>query len=98
MMRRLRRITTIPLEFIRGIDTNAKDESIISVILGLADSLDLEVVAEGVETDRQLRLLKNKRCNHMQGYFFCRPMAAADIESSVFRSGHDANSGSDTAL
>ncbi|MBN1777846.1 MAG: EAL domain-containing protein [Clostridiales bacterium] len=73
----------IPMNFIHGINNNTKDESIITVILALAESLGINVVAEGVETERQLSFLMNRLCYNIQGYFFCKPMAAEDIEEYV---------------
>lgn len=68
----------IPMNFIHGIDINAKDESIISVIIALADSLGIDVVAEGVETANQLNFLMNRYCSIIQGFLFSKPMSADD--------------------
>lgn len=73
----------IPMDFIHGINNNIKDESIITVILGLAESLGVDVVAEGVETENQLTFLMERLCNNIQGYFFCKPMAADDVADYV---------------
>ncbi|HLX88231.1 MAG TPA: EAL domain-containing protein, partial [Acidimicrobiales bacterium] len=51
----------------------------VSAVLGLARSLDLEVVAEGVETDEQLAQLKELGCDYAQGYLFSRPVPAEDF-------------------
>lgn len=66
----------VPMEFVHGISNSVKDESIISVILELAENLNLKVIAEGVETKQQLDFLTKNNCDSIQGYFFCRPMAA----------------------
>ncbi len=70
----------LPMEFVHGIGKNAKDESIISVILGLADSLGMEVIAEGVETKKQLGFLNRNLCRGIQGFYFSRPLDAAMIK------------------
>jgi diguanylate cyclase (GGDEF)-like protein len=54
--------------------------SLVSIIINLAHSLHLTVVAEGVETDEQLRLLKLLRCNEIQGFLMSKPLAAPIFE------------------
>jgi EAL domain-containing protein (putative c-di-GMP-specific phosphodiesterase class I) len=77
----------IPMSFIHGIDINVKDESIISVIIALADSLGIDVVAEGVETDNQFNFLMNRSCSIIQGFLFSKPMAADDAILYTFKNG-----------
>ncbi|MDF2614449.1 MAG: putative signal transduction protein containing an domain [Clostridia bacterium] len=74
------------MQFIQGIGLNSKDESIISVIIHLARSLGLKVIAEGVETKVQLDFLTREGCNEVQGYYYYRPMLREEIESSIFAS------------
>jgi EAL domain-containing protein (putative c-di-GMP-specific phosphodiesterase class I) len=52
---------------------------IVATIISLAHSLKMKVVAEGVETEEQARILKLLRCDEMQGYYFCRPVPAGEI-------------------
>lgn len=73
-------ILKIPMEFIHGINKNVKDESIISVILMLADNLNMGVIAEGVETKEQLEFLKGNLCDGIQGFYFSRPMEAEKVK------------------
>ena len=68
----------IDISFIREITTNASDASIVRTIIDMAHGLDLEVVAEGVETAAQFALLRDYRCDHMQGWHFG---AATDAET-----------------
>jgi EAL domain-containing protein (putative c-di-GMP-specific phosphodiesterase class I) len=51
--------------------------AIVSTILSLARALGLQVVAEGVETEEQSRLLKLLRCDEVQGYLFSKPVSSA---------------------
>jgi EAL domain-containing protein (putative c-di-GMP-specific phosphodiesterase class I) len=54
--------------------------SIVSTIISLAQALRLKVVAEGVETEEQSRLLRLLRCDQMQGYLFSPPQPSEKIE------------------
>jgi EAL domain-containing protein (putative c-di-GMP-specific phosphodiesterase class I) len=53
--------------------------SIVTAIISLAHSIDLKVIAEGVETPTQAQLLRLLRCDQIQGYLIARPQAEADI-------------------
>ena len=59
--------------------------SIVSAVISLAHSLHLTVVAEGVETIEQARLLREMGCDQMQGFLFSEPRPAAEIESFLSR-------------
>ncbi len=72
----------IDMDFVRGISSKSKkDRAIIKSIIQIAKNLEIEVLAEGVETEKQFRYLKNKACDKIQGYYFYRPMSANEIES-----------------
>jgi diguanylate cyclase (GGDEF)-like protein/PAS domain S-box-containing protein len=64
----------IDRSFVSDIGTSGDDETITSAIIALAHSLNLQVIAEGVETSEQLDFLKERACDEMQGFFFARPM------------------------
>ncbi|PFG55433.1 diguanylate cyclase/phosphodiesterase [Vibrio sp. ES.051] len=66
--------------FINDIDTLAKQVTVIENIINLGKSLDLTVVAEGVETHLQATLLSNLQCNSIQGFHFYRPQPKHEIE------------------
>ena len=66
--------------FVDGIDKNITDESIISAIIILGKKLGLDLIAEGVETDIQLKFLKTQLCDEIQGFYFFKPMKAIEIE------------------
>lgn len=68
------------MEFVQGIDKGTKDKAIVMVIINLAKSLGLRVIAEGVETEGQLAFLTKGICDEVQGYYFHRPMPAADVQ------------------
>jgi len=60
--------------FVRDIETNNEDRLIVKGIIALAKSLNLEVLAEGVETAEQLKLLKEEGCDYIQGYYISKPV------------------------
>lgn len=64
--------------FISDVTTNSDDASIVMAIIGMAHSLKLKVVAEGVETEDQVAFLMRAGCEEMQGYYFSRPLPVAD--------------------
>ncbi|MBP7331492.1 MAG: EAL domain-containing protein [Firmicutes bacterium] len=70
----------IDMQFIHGIEGGEKDQAITKVIINLAKSLGLEVLAEGVETAPQLAFLSQRMCDDVQGYYYYKPMPAAEIE------------------
>ena len=64
-------------------DGNGRGTAIVSAIIAMAHSLDLEVIAEGVEEIAQLQLLRRLKCDIVQGYFIARPMPASEFEQLV---------------
>ncbi|MDQ2069366.1 putative bifunctional diguanylate cyclase/phosphodiesterase [Natronospira bacteriovora] len=65
--------------FVRDILTSSQDEAITRAAISMANALGLSVVAEGVETEAQRQLLIDATCPFMQGFFFSRPLPAAEI-------------------
>ncbi|CAM3901598.1 EAL domain-containing protein [Mesobacillus thioparans] len=65
--------------FVRDIAENKSDENIATTIILMAHNLGLSVIAEGVETASQLKLLRQHRCNEAQGYHFSRPVPAEEF-------------------
>lgn len=72
----------IDMQFIQGIETNKKDRAITNVVINLAKSLGMNVLAEGVETSPQLAYLNEKKCDYTQGYYHYKPMPADEIEKT----------------
>ena len=64
----------VDASFVRGIGQSRDDEKIVEAVIRLGQSLDLTVVAEGVETREQLQFLKERGCDEIQGYFISKPL------------------------
>jgi EAL domain-containing protein (putative c-di-GMP-specific phosphodiesterase class I) len=66
--------------FIRDISADRNDSAIVTAIMAMARSLQIEVTAEGVETHQQLQYLREQGCLEAQGYLFSHPPPATEIE------------------
>ncbi|MDN6194603.1 MAG: GGDEF domain-containing phosphodiesterase [Alkalibacterium sp.] len=80
----------IDMSFIQGIGISRQDEIIVKAILSLASDLGFQTVAEGVETKEQVDFLNKIPCDQLQGYFFYKPMPAAEMEKLLVA--NDSNS------
>ncbi|WDU61252.1 EAL domain-containing protein [Pseudomonas poae] len=72
-------VLKIDQSFIRGLSSNTQDAQLISAIISLGKSLDLNIIAEGVETLEQLAFLKAHQCEEGQGFLFSKAVAADDF-------------------
>jgi len=73
------KVLKIDGSFIRDTDSNKNGEAITSAIIFMGQTLNLEVVAEGVETKEQLNFLKSQFCDEVQGFLFGRPMPGEEM-------------------
>ena len=71
----------IDQSFVRDIATDNSDKAIVRTIIAMANSMNLNVIAEGVETLQQRQLLLDKGCTHFQGYLFGKPAPIAQFEA-----------------
>ena len=78
-------ILKVDAAFTATVTTSRRREQMLRSIVGLAHALELDVVAEGVETEKQLNLLRNVGCNLVQGYYFSRPLPPEDFEALIER-------------
>jgi EAL domain-containing protein (putative c-di-GMP-specific phosphodiesterase class I) len=74
-------VIKIDRSFVAGLLTEPGDAAIVNAVLGLANQLDIAVVAEGVETAEQAAYLLRRDCSHAQGYLFGRPMPADEARA-----------------
>lgn len=73
--------------FVRDIGTSPDDEAITRAIIAMAHSMNMEVVAEGVETDVHLDFLRREGCDFIQGYLLSRPIPDQDLSLMLRRQG-----------
>ncbi|WP_052353858.1 putative bifunctional diguanylate cyclase/phosphodiesterase [Neobacillus jeddahensis] len=74
----------IDQSFVRDIRRNAGNRAIVKTIISMANNLDLDVIAEGVETEAELKFLKENSCKKVQGYFFSQPLTKEEFEQNYF--------------
>jgi EAL domain-containing protein (putative c-di-GMP-specific phosphodiesterase class I) len=73
----------IDRSFVCGIDHDRTQRRIVGAILTMAERLELETLAEGVETPGELATIREMGCGHFQGFVMARPMAVADFTAWV---------------
>lgn len=69
--------------FIKDLPNDQADASIVKAVLAMAEGMGLEVIAEGVETKEQCQFLVNAGCTIVQGFYFARPLPAAELEKQL---------------
>ena len=83
-------LVKIDKSFVQALGGSADAEHIIRAIISLAHSLQISVVAEGVETEGQLEFLRQQHCDEIQGYYYARPMPWADLVQFLTKRGQAA--------
>jgi EAL domain-containing protein (putative c-di-GMP-specific phosphodiesterase class I) len=74
----------IDRSFVQGIAEDDHDRALVEAIVAMAHKLNLKVIAEGVETERQREFLVAAGCNYAQGFLFAKPMPQDDFEALLF--------------
>jgi diguanylate cyclase (GGDEF)-like protein/PAS domain S-box-containing protein len=73
------------LAFVRGTTADSNDASLVTAVIAVAHSLHLRVIAQGVETEAQVGLLRSLRCDEVQGFLWSPPVPAAELETLLAR-------------
>ena len=71
----------IDISFVRRMLTTRNDAAVVTTIIAMGQGLDMELVAEGVETEEQLRYLAERECGIIQGFYYSRPLTAEEFVS-----------------
>ncbi|OMF06951.1 PAS domain S-box protein [Paenibacillus amylolyticus] len=74
----------IDRSFIQDIAVNHSDRAIVSTMITMAKQLNMDVIAEGIETKGQLDILTEQDCNEVQGYYYSKPLPADEVEQIFF--------------
>jgi EAL domain-containing protein (putative c-di-GMP-specific phosphodiesterase class I) len=75
----------IDRSFIRDVAVNPDDAAITTAIINMSKSLNLKVIAEGVENEAQLSFLREHQCDEFQGYYFSRPLKSFDVAAKLWK-------------
>lgn len=78
----------IDRSFIKDITTNDEDREITRAIIAMGHNLRLKVLAEGVETEEQLQILRASGCDYIQGFYYSKPLSAAAMTCYLLRHAH----------
>lgn len=75
-------ILKLDMKFLQNKGEQSKNENIMSAIVELAKKINLYVIAEGVEKEKQISMLKSMKCDMVQGYYYAKPMPAEEFEKT----------------
>ena len=86
-------VIKIDRSFISHMSQSHKNEELVRTIFNLAANLGMQVIAEGVETDEQLEIIRSMGCRYVQGFYYCKPLGkvAATAYLKKMIDGGDAN-------
>lgn len=73
----------IDQSFVRDMLNDPEDATIVLAVISLAHNLGFKVIAEGVETEQHCQFLRQNRCDEIQGYYFSKPVPAAEFEAML---------------
>ncbi|WP_457564290.1 bifunctional diguanylate cyclase/phosphodiesterase [Caminibacter sp.] len=70
----------IDMSFVKNIENSSKDRAIVETIIHFAHSFNLKTIAEGVESEEQVKILTDMGCDYLQGYYFYKPMSFNELK------------------
>lgn len=73
----------IDRSFVRDVAVNSDDAAIATAIISMAKSLNLKVIAEGVENEAQMSFLRERQCDEIQGYYFSKPLPSEEVAAKL---------------
>jgi EAL domain-containing protein (putative c-di-GMP-specific phosphodiesterase class I) len=76
-------VLKMDMKFIKNIEHNEKDFRLVELILDIARCLKIPVIAEGVETENQIAMLRDAKCDLVQGFYFSRPVPPEEFEKLI---------------
>ena len=76
-------VLKLDMEFLRGIDKNGRGKTIVKHMVEMAKELVIPVIAEGVETQEHVELLREIGCDYAQGYFYSKPVPLEEYDRMV---------------
>jgi EAL domain-containing protein (putative c-di-GMP-specific phosphodiesterase class I) len=83
----------IDRSFVTDLAQEPEDATIVRTVIAMAHALDLEVIAEGVETADQLAFLRSERCDRVQGFYFSQAVPLATLETYIIQGAETAAAG-----
>jgi len=79
-------VTTVKIDrsFMKDITTDRRDKAVVAAIVAMANIMDFNVIAEGVETEDQLAILSELKCDQVQGFLFSKPLPAEEFRKLLY--------------
>jgi len=79
-------VTTVKIDrsFMKDITTDRRDKAVVAAIVAMANTMDFDVIAEGVETEDQLAILNELKCDQVQGFLFSKPLPAEEFRKLLY--------------
>ncbi len=78
-------VLKLDMAFAKSVDQNAKNYRMVEIMMDIARFMNVSVIAEGVETEEQYRLMKQAGCDYLQGYYFSKPVPPEEFEKLLER-------------